>query len=281
MIFGVDHLALSFHGLEASLDEIKKIGYDVKFVHENLPNSEMKKSFLSSYDPIHAVAYCQSKNSVALELTDHRTPLRAEISHYQVLMNRRPEKVSTVTQSLPYAANLWKKILGCDVESLMWEPFHTQLWSVSEKNAVNGSAIRAVLLPVADLERSRVFWTEGLGCKVFKEGKEEGRSWIHMAWRSMLPAWSLEIILLETKEKLPKPYLDQAGFPCIAFLSNDLVRDRQRLMQSGGKEASEPSAHVINGKPLTITMLRGPSDEIVELIEMERKSPVKSPASAK
>ena len=75
----------------------------------------------------------------------------------------------------------------------------------------------------------------------------------------------------ETKETLGESYLDQAGFPCLAFISNDLVSDRLQLIQCGAQNISEISDHTINGKALKVAFGRGPSQELVELIEIEKK----------
>jgi catechol 2,3-dioxygenase-like lactoylglutathione lyase family enzyme len=135
--------------------------------------------------------------------------------------------------------------------------------------------VRAVLVPVKDLTRSLPFWTEGLRAREVKRGVEKGLSWAHLAWHSPMPRGSLDIILSETESRIGPSHLDKAGFNCLAFLSNDLLKDRLRLMGLGALEAGEPSDHVVDGKPLKISFIKGPDGELVELIEMERISAVR------
>ena len=246
----------------------------MKFIHEGLANTLTKKPFLSEYKPLHSVAYCQRKEGISLEITKHAAALKEAPSWYQVLMDRPPAGTAPYRGPLPCSPQIWKNTVGYeDAQAAVWKSFQAQIWySVSGNAGPSFSpSVRAVLVPVRHLAASAAFWTEGLGCHFLKRGCETGGSWIHLAWRSPVPQWFLEIILSETDVEMGTSYLDRAGFPCLAFLTNDLSRDRLRLIDCGAQDASEPSSHRINEKGLRLTIMRGPSQELIELIEFETK----------
>ena len=66
------------------------------------------------------------------------------------------------------------------------------------------------------------------------------------------------------------PHLDDAGFPCLALISNRVAEDQNNAIEMGGRDASEKFALEIGGKMLEIVVLRGPDNELVELIEFQR-----------
>ena len=280
MILGIDHVALSCSNMEDDLRSVQRSGLEVIFVHRDLPNSITKKPFLSSYQTVHAAAYCQAVRGISLEITAHGAPVEEAASWYQVLMEGLPENQGPFKGRLPCSSEIWEKTLECqNAQAAVWRPFKAQFWYDASKSAAgpeSGSAkrellIRALLVPVTEIERSLLFWTEGLKFRVMKRGKENGQAWIHLSWRSPIPKWSLEVILSETKETLGVPYLDRPGFPCLAFISNDLVSDRLQLIQCAAQNISEISDHIINGKALKVAFARGPSQELVELIEIAKK----------
>ena len=229
MILGVDHLALSFSGLTASVAAMESSGYTTKFIQKDFPNSPAKKAFLLSYRPLHTAVYCQIQKGVALELTDHgEMPHRGEYS-YHVLMDHAPVDTLPFLGNSSFEAQAWKDALGVSqVAVSLWKPFDTPVWYTN--TAKGRAAVRAVAVSVTDFERSKEFWIRGIGCSVLTKGVSEKHMWTRLSWRSPIPHWSLEIILLETMQKVGDSYLDASGFPCLAFLSNNLAEDRQRLL---------------------------------------------------
>ena len=272
MILGVDHLALSCADLAAALSAIRAAGYTVQFMHERLPNSATKRPFLSVYEPVHAMAYCRPQRGAALELTQHAAPLKEQASFYQVLLKTPPSGTTPFRGTPPCSLRLWNVALNtAGAQAVIWAPFGAQCWRMDAPTSDAGSCVRAVAMPAVQLKRSVMFWTQGLGCRLIARGAERGRGWVHLSFRAAISAWSLEFILVEAGG-VRRPNLDAAGFPCLAFLSTDLAGDRRRLREQGAAEIGEASSHEINGKRLRMIIARGPSEEIVELIEFDHRS---------
>jgi hypothetical protein len=68
----------------------------------------------------------------------------------------------------------------------------------------------------------------------------------------------------------PQPRLDDPGCPCLALLTTNVEQDLERACASGGHSASPVFNLVVGNRALRIALLRGPVDEIVELIEVQR-----------
>jgi len=69
---------------------------------------------------------------------------------------------------------------------------------------------------------------------------------------------------------LDKTYLDDIGFTCIAFISTDIYKDAEGLRERGAVDFTEPFVLTVNGKDLSILMLRSPGGIPIELIMPKR-----------
>ncbi|MGD9807285.1 MAG: VOC family protein [Deferribacterales bacterium] len=67
-----------------------------------------------------------------------------------------------------------------------------------------------------------------------------------------------------------KMYLDDIGFTCIAFISTDINQDAEELRERGAVDFTEPFVLTVNGKELSILMLRSPGGIPIELIMPKR-----------
>ena len=274
MILGVDHIALSCEDVVYGAKLLGEVGYRAKFVQEDVPNHPAKRYLLMSYDPLHSVAYCQAQGSVSVELTQHSSPLLDAVSPYQVLLNTPPANVAPSVEDLsPSWENAWRAALRCSQPvAALWRPFHAQFWYDAGRDEPSLGFVRALLVPITDLSVSERFWVKGLGCRVVNRGvAEDKRRWAHVAFHALVPAWSLDVVLVEGEGGGALPYyLDDAGFPCLAVITNRMTEDQDSAMEMGGRDASEKFALEVGGKVLGIVVLRGPDNELVELIEFQR-----------
>lgn len=275
MILGIDHIALSCKDVVSGAKKLGEIGYKIKFVHEDLPNHSAKRHLLRFYEPIHSVAYCQAQHSVSVELTQHSSPLRDDAaSPFQVLLNRPPANALPFRgELLPTWESTWSAALGCSkTVAALWEPFCAQVWYVRPAHEASRELVSALLVPIIDLSISERFWVRGLGCRVANRGvDEDGRRWTRVSFRAPVRSWSLDVVLAEDGRGNASPYLDDAGFPCLAVITNRIADDQDVLLKMGGGDASKRFAIEVGGKMLGIVVLRGPDNELIELIEVQRR----------
>lgn len=272
MILGVDHIALSCGDIYQGAQLLNESGYRIKFLQTNVPNHPAKQLFLKSYDSMHSLAYCQITNGVSIELTQHFSPLSDTASFYQVLMGVLPSNSIPFDRDMPPSwGNAWRIILGCrNPAAFLWRPLHTQFWYDEHINKHLNRFIRAVLVSVINLAISERFWVAGLGFHIVNSGiTEDGRKWALIAFRAPVQAWSLEVILLEDDSKT-HPYVDDPGFPCLALISNSLIKDKEFILTMGARNISEEFSLEVGEKKVKIIMLSGPDNELLEIIEFCR-----------
>jgi len=153
----------------------------------------------------------------------------------------------------------------------MWRPFNAEIWYDPNANDSGRGYVQGMLLPVTNLPVSENFWKNGLRFQVEARGTTmDGMSWTSMAFRSRLAAWSLRVVLVENSRDVRQYFLDEPGFTCIALITTCLAEDHRLARAAGGRDGSLPFNIEVFGKPLTIVILRGPDNELIELIQFQR-----------
>lgn len=264
MIVGVDHIALSCADLDTGMRTMSMIGFETIFAERDAPNREEKRGYLRQFQEKHSLAMCRSSIGPAMELTAHGLP--EGIAPFQLLL--QGVRGSSAAQAHPDACVI-KSALGvraaesinlADVGATAWVDLDTE----------GPPAIRAVMLAVRDLDRSKRFWCDGIGGCITHEGREYGR-WALLEIHSPLPRCRLTVLLTE-REHDESRYLDAGGFPCLALLVTQLSNDRQRMLHAGGQDPSADFFLSVNGRSLVIALLRGPDMEIIELIQLSQEA---------
>jgi hypothetical protein len=274
MILGVDHIALSCTDVQRGVALLEQAGYRPRFVQQALPNHPAKQPLLRTYDPLHAVAYCRADQGVALELTRHAHPLQAAVSPYQVLLNGASAAAQPVTLARATEwDDVWRSVAAVEQPvTAEWADLHAQFWYDAAYNQGHTAFVRAILLPVAALQPSAYFWVQGLGWHIQQHGTTtSGAAWMSLVLRAPVAAWRLELVLLETADPIAVPYLDDAGFPCLALMTNNLAQDCEKAVHAGGQQVCDNFTLTVAEKTLSIGILRGPDGELVELIEFVKQ----------
>jgi catechol 2,3-dioxygenase-like lactoylglutathione lyase family enzyme len=269
MIMGVDHVALTCTDLDTAAQQLSESGFRVRFSQRDIPNFAGKAPLLARYQPLHSMAFCEGTSSTAIELTLHgpeRPPRRAS---YEVLLHAEPSGSWSECESPDGIAALWRDTLGVGaVRCGAWDGSGAQFWY--EPGAGAPAAVRALFVPVSDLDRSITFWKGALGLRSLTPGETDGRRWARGRFVSPVPAWCLDVVLAETAEAPQPQVLDAGGFPCLALLSTDARKDEEKLLAHGGTDSTGLFEVVIDGKGLQVLVLRGPDGELVELLQVNR-----------
>ncbi len=283
MIIGIDHIALSCRDVFRGSQQLERLGFKTQFIERDLLNHPSKKSFLGNYSPVHDIAYCRREEGIAIELVDHKNDFstEAERTAYHILFDSPPADSRPSAESSLTWESIWKKLEPAwEIKPARWISFSTVFWYHSGSLSQVPSGIRSIALTVKNFAQSQGFWQSGLG---FRQKSSAG-AWgaempgIVLNFPSPVKRWALDFILLtDEKAKHREALLDDPGFPCLALITTDIETDLQRLEKTGAREVSSPFSLPMNGKILRVAMLRGPSDEIVELIEF-KASKAKEPS---
>ena len=279
MIVGLSHVTLGCRGIEEGVRVLEQSGFPPKFIDPALANAAGKQPFLAQERASsHALSFCHHAGSLAIELVDYFQPLPMRPSAYQVLFSRPLPHLSPVPAPLAAEAQrlaaMWEAALGQTVEVRWWTPFQT-LAGYPGASSESSGVIQALLLEVADLSAAAHFWTAGIGCRLMQEGTVAGRRWIRCRFASPVSRVPLNVILWEGTCPQRLPQMDDAGFACLSFLTVGLEQVGRRLAAQGARTSGETFALEVGGRCLKAKVLRGPSHELLELIELQL---VKEPA---
>ncbi|WP_456324639.1 VOC family protein [Desulfonauticus submarinus] len=205
-------------------------------------------------------------------MTQHSSGLVDKISPYQLFFNKHPAAAAPFPGDLPSSWEIvWRDTLGCQQFMVgYWPELHAQFWYEAQSENTSTPIIRAALMPVFDMGASKEFWTKALGFSLVGTGNlEDGMNWAHITFRSFVRSWSLDIILLQNESSFTS-YLDDPGFPCLALITNHIMRDREEALRFGAYNVSDSFELRIGENLLNIVLLRGPSNELVELIQLKQ-----------
>jgi hypothetical protein len=267
MILGVDHVALSCAQIETAAQQLESLGFTSRFIQRGLLNHPLKRPFLRAYAPEHAIAFCQAPTGVAIELTEHGELGGGAPSPYQVLLASGGAAFTRGTTD-GAVAEVWRASLGCGTpERMGWPALQTELWVDQASDPAAPAGIRALGVPVAEMEPALRLWRDGLQFREGTAGAASGQRWCELVFRTPVAHWSARVILFEGSSEQSPPMLDQPGFPCLALLSTNLERDSERLQRQGAAETTGAFALEVDGKPLKVALLRGGNGEILELID--------------
>lgn len=266
MIIGVSHITLSCENIEADSKWLVNSKGKVKFMHSDLDNHPAKRAFLQEYEPKQGMAFCQMPKGPAIELTQHSVALTYSDSAYQVFWSSPPKNIRPEIQQSSTYEKIWRESLNCkEPRRFLWEPFKAQIW-IDEKSDLDESFIKAVLLPIQDMDRAVHFWCRGLGFRIVDEGED----WKKLSFESMMKTWKLDLVLTVSSPLTTRPVIDSAGFCCLSMLCNKIEHASSRILECNAKSTSGIFELNVNNKMLKIALFQGPNDEIVELIEFKR-----------
>lgn len=275
MIYRLDHLALSCADLNSALTDLRQFGYEPRFVEKKLPNRSEKRPFLRNYKPTHDIAYCESAGELPIELTCHRTPLgEVARSYVPIISSIDCESIDATGRNTSWAVTVSRWQEERDVECGMWRPLAAPVCRLSGDATGESRDEFIVAKGVPNVVRSAEFWTEALGF-VREEADTDGGGMretdrvANLLFTSPLQERILRLILYRSAGRRAG-HLDDAGFPCLAFLTTSLMADRERAVRCGATKASEPFCLEVAGHDLTVSVVEGPSGELVELVHMER-----------
>lgn len=265
MIFGASHLALSYSS--AAHDALARLGFTQEFAEPDVPNAAEKRGMLRAYSTVHDLAFFRHPEGVSVETIDHHS------GQVPSGTSRSPsgyQPVLTLSDALACEAldasvvEKWLDALqNADMPSarLKWA---TDLAGPVWVDRDRASGLRSVVLPVDDVASEVLFWTRGLGARL----QTQGRDFARLTYSGPVSQWRIELILVRGQADGPW-MLDQPGFPCLALLSNAVDKDLAKAVAVGGHDDATFSL-TVNGKPLSVALLRSPNGAIVELLRLRR-----------
>ncbi len=122
----------------------------------------------------------------------------------------------------------------------------------------------SVRLPAAEPEASLAWWCEGLSFWPTRARADEQE----LEFRALLPSWRLSLVIARCSPDASSATVDACGVVLVTMVSTDIEADLARVGRtSGSSVCTGPWEEDVGGRRLRVAMVRGPSGEIVELLQ--------------
>ncbi|OVE76888.1 hypothetical protein BVX98_04270 [bacterium F11] len=269
MIIGVSHLTLSCANVDADSAKLREKGFELVFLEKDAPNNEGKKKFLNFYQKGHSLALLTKDRGIPIELIDHGSEPKEGPSNYEVHWTGNLDQWSLNHEEDEKLARIWKDS-GISKNSILgvWSHLKIPFWWEKDSDS-SKMIIRSLLIRTDRFEESRDFWEKGLGFKMDTQSNsgKQGK-WLRLKFYAPISSWSTEMVLVDQKKEIAPVKLDNSGFSCLAFITTQLEKDRDRLFEAGAKDSTCPFKIGINNKKLLVEVFQGPGNEFVELVEV-------------
>jgi len=264
MILGIDHIAVSTMTLHESARALEAAGFERAFIEHDLPNGVPKRDFLSEYQPLHSIALYRPQHGIAIEITQHATTTRRQ-GPYHLLLDgvlSLPSSVKGEASASVEWEDVWQSAGWSEIDRL--DSFMSTVRGTATSDTAS-PRIRAVGLCVSDIEKSVRFWRDGLRFRTVSKGNTRGGiRWERLSFRSVQPNWCIDLVLVESKPITSgQTMLDDQGATCLALITTDITSELARV----GRADIHSFELDVAGKRLAVAILRGPNDELIELIQ--------------
>lgn len=246
MLLDIDHIAFSSLFIDRDIEIFQNIGYKVEFIEKNVKNLSIKRSFLRNFSVSHDIALLRSHNGFNIEFLNHRNSYNVHPYMIPIFENLPLDLIETVEN-------------GTRMKALNM-PIHLERSSFNTEFKFN-----KLMMHTDNSSKTKNFF-EIIGFRLTNE--ENGT--ISMEFKSLFGGKSYFLFIKQDNNNLVR-YLDDNGPNCIALLSNSIEHEKKNFNDAGFFTTSIQRL-TLNEKLINIFFARGPSNEIVEIISIEKNS---------
>lgn len=268
-MLGIDHLCASCLEVEEARGTFERLGFSPLFEERELKTPKEKLPFMRTVSETNDFVFLKSGSGPSLEMIRHHDSLSNNLANYKVVLSSSPSIELSVDEPVPEALEApLVKVLGsspwnCSIDRLPLSFFQPR------SNMDGDPKVPMVVMETQHLVSSSEFWEKGLGFSTNSESLNGGALWRLMAFKAVRPGWSLKLLLVESRNgENRKSYIDDPGWTCISMLVRDIDSTLAHLRSFDLPEYGDPFSMDINKKSFRLCFLRGPSNELVELMEL-------------
>jgi len=264
-ILGVDHIVTSCKNIKIVPEKFNDSEYSIMFIEYGLHSTEEKKPYLKKFTVNHDAIFLKSKNALAIEAIDHNSEPLKSIGPYKVLLKNKlfleekNPKNNTIT-------NIVEKAFEFPVNLERISEFNLSYYNHNEKLY---DGLSAVIIECENLSKCTNFWENAIGFKIVKNVNEK-ISWCLMEFSGIVPSMTIKLLLIETKTRKEKSFLDFSGWTCLSFIVTDINSSLKKVKKFGANDIGKPYAMKIGGNNIMLSFFRGPEGELVEFLELKK-----------
>ena len=255
MIVDIDHVAFSSYDIDTQVASLKGLGYTLNFIRRNIPNLEIKRKMLKSFNNIHHTAMLKKNKSFSVELIDEGN-INLHVGCFRPVL----EGVE-----LRNAVNNKIEVGGKIFTNRYFESFGTEVYTLDHITGQNNFLFNKLMMESWDIFKSAEFWkklgfTEIARCAGF----------CILKFRSVLENHNYFLYIIKKQKPDIEFRLDDKGFTCLAFVSTSIKRDIKNI-QDLASYISATEIIEIGQHGLEIGFICGPCGELVELAAVQRR----------
>ena len=264
-ILGVDHIVTSCKNIKIVPEKFNDSEYTTMFIEYGLQSTEEKKPYLKNFTVNHDAIFLKSKNALAIEAIDHNSEPLKSIGPYKVLLKNKlfleekNPKNNTIT-------NIVEKAFEFPVNLERISEFNLSYYNHNEKLY---DGLSAVIIECENLSKCTNFWENAIGFKIVKNVNEK-ISWCLMEFSGIVSSMTIKLLLIETKTRKEKSFLDFSGWTCLSFIVTDINSSLKKVKKFGANDIGKPYAMKIGGNNIMLSFFRGPEGELVEFLELKK-----------
>lgn len=265
MILGASHITLAATDLGPDLAALARLGYEAKFVEENIPSHRSKEFFLSKPYSAHCLALAGAAKGLPIELVIYDSVLPDSkgcmIPVFDQVIPEQAERIAGLDNNQGLAAQF---IIGTTLVLAVLPRFGTPAYFSSDAHS-NGGLV-AVEIAVGDIVAARSFWEHGLGYHFVGEADDR----VRLEFRSPINKWQFTVFLRHETPSDNMIFLDSSGFACLSMICTDLSKDRSGILSLKGlTESTGAFDATVNGQHCSFELFKGPGGVYVELLQVK------------
>lgn len=251
MIIKIDHIALSSIDFPRATQDLLRLGYKKQFENDNIKNLQIKKPLLDTWSEDHDLALFSCGSNIPIELLNHRSVRDVEPSFLMPIIRGATEEM---TKSKNIVSIAKQRGVLTTIGS-----FDCIVIRDEEQTFI----LKELTIYTNDLDESEFFWSYfGFRCVLTDS------DYRILKFVSPLQVNPCTLYLLQSTIPIRETNLDDAGFASLAFLSNDVEKEREELLKKN-VQISKVEELTVNGKAFNICFARGNQGEIVELLSLK------------
>lgn len=268
---GFDHISATVLDTTDTTDtadtagQLQPLSYNVKFVESNLPIRPEKEHYMREVCSRHSLALLTSAEGSAVELIRHHDGLDKMHAPYCAVTDA-PVAGSSPNTNADQISEALTDALGREftqAELACGLPYYAPVGGDAAKKGIT-----MVALPSRDLATSTLFWTEGMGFSEISHGS----GWCLLEFKAVFKTLGVRLLLTQAPDNACGiRHIDDFGWTSLAFFSKNIHKSSSFLKDAGARDIGTPYPFTVNGNDLKLLFFRGPDNELIELMEVQKR----------
>ncbi len=266
-ILGLDHICATSKNIRDFSKNSKLFHYEIYFIEKNISVDDKKNDILFGKNISHDALFFKNLKNTSIELIEHHQENDENTGPYNVIYESSSlPSISSDILKNNETANSLSKIFNSKIHNFFDK--QTNL-SFFWKNSHVDLGLTTIILETNNLENSINFWTKNFNFKISDSLKMPSCKLLQL--NSPIKSWNSKLLLIENLDKKTKKlFLNSKGWTCLSFIVKNIDSFLSKINNSDFLFIGNPYEIKIGGKNLKLVFLRGPEQQLLELVEIKQ-----------